>query len=301
MKNFGSTDEMAINVTTVAVEKHMTIQGSPPGAVSDMADVNDDVLYRTKESTVDSELEFTLHKLLTQDCDTGGDHDPLGFAIEKAIAEMEFPELLGDTNLDASTPQIDTKMAKGQEHLTVERILAENSLQPANQSNRKRPFVASDDQELTRNKRISRAYDTLSPESLSPFSDSESQFKHKTITSSSKANTITSRISSHEVKETPLVVEPKQGVVSAMSLPPKLTNEYTMSQVAEMKKRIINTHKLMLNFNFLKDGYSRSCTELKRALVRLKQSEYHRAQLLIENEKLKKLALNLSQKLDESE
>lgn len=76
-------------------------------------------------------------------------------------------------------------------------------------------------------------------------------------------------------------------------IPEKLTNQYTMHQVSEMKKRIINTHKLMLNFNFLKDSYAKTCVELKKSLNSLKDSEIHRAHLLLENEQLKARLLEL--------
>lgn len=74
---------------------------------------------------------------------------------------------------------------------------------------------------------------------------------------------------------------------SQLFIPEKLTKEYTMHQVSEMKKRIINTHKLLLNFNFLKDSYAKTCIELKKSLNALRDSEIHRAHLLLENEKLK--------------
>lgn len=73
----------------------------------------------------------------------------------------------------------------------------------------------------------------------------------------------------------------------------KLTNEYTMHQISEMKKRIINTHKLLLNFNFLKDSYAKTCIELKKSLNALRDSELHRAHLLLENETLKAKLLEL--------
>lgn len=76
-------------------------------------------------------------------------------------------------------------------------------------------------------------------------------------------------------------------------VPEKLTNEYTINQISEMKKRIINTHKLLLNFNFLKDSYAKTCIELKKSLNALRDSEIHRAHLLLENETLKAKLLEL--------
>ncbi len=66
-----------------------------------------------------------------------------------------------------------------------------------------------------------------------------------------------------------------------------------------MKARIINTHKLLLNFNFIKEGYARSCIQLKKTMDSLKDSEIHRAHLLVENDDLKQQILELTQKLNE--
>ncbi|QLL31901.1 hypothetical protein HG536_0C00680 [Torulaspora globosa] len=75
-------------------------------------------------------------------------------------------------------------------------------------------------------------------------------------------------------------------------------NEFTMSQVAEMKQRIINTHKLLLNFNFLKDGYARTCVEFKKAMHHLRDSEVHRAHLVQENQELRDKIAELTAKLE---
>lgn len=80
----------------------------------------------------------------------------------------------------------------------------------------------------------------------------------------------------------------------------KFGNEFTMSQVAETKQRIINTHKLLLNFNFLKDGYARTCVEFKKAMHHLRDSEIQRAHLLQENEQLKNQVAALRAKLESS-
>ncbi|EDO16862.1 hypothetical protein Kpol_1024p15 [Vanderwaltozyma polyspora DSM 70294] len=76
----------------------------------------------------------------------------------------------------------------------------------------------------------------------------------------------------------------------------KFTNEFTMKQVFEMKQRMINTHKLMLNFNLLKDSYSKTCIELKKSLVLLKDIEISRSHLIVENEQLKLELKALKQK-----
>lgn len=78
----------------------------------------------------------------------------------------------------------------------------------------------------------------------------------------------------------------------------KCSNEFTMNQVAEMKRRIINTHKLLLNFNFLKEGYARTCVEFKKVMHHLKDSEIHRAHLLQENEQLREQVAALTAQLE---
>lgn len=77
--------------------------------------------------------------------------------------------------------------------------------------------------------------------------------------------------------------------------PVVITNEYTVSQVAQMKRRIIDSHKLLLNFNVIKDNYARACVQLKRSVTALKDSEIHRAHLILENEELKKQLQALQQ------
>lgn len=62
-----------------------------------------------------------------------------------------------------------------------------------------------------------------------------------------------------------------------------------------MKRRIIDSHKLLLNFNVIKDNYARACVQLKRSVTALKDSEIHRAHLILENEELKKQLQALQQ------
>lgn len=274
------------------------------------------LIFPTRFEDQDDDLEFTLHKLLTEDHEEG-DNDALGEAIEKAIAQMEFPELLDSSSTDTSTPHSDSTTTTKQQHLTVENILANDTLLPMIEEGEMQPDVGnacSDEEPLAKKAKI--IYETLSPESLSPFSDNERQLKNNNDDNSIKTRTAgTGTITSSHTLDAPTTgttfrkprqkfqapVSQQQKVLQEIPLPPKFTNEFTMAQVSEMKKRIINTHKLILNFNFLKDGYTRSCTELKRTMVKLKQSECHRAHLLRENENLKRLVLELSEKLETKE
>ncbi|CAI4055615.1 hypothetical protein N7582_000385 [Saccharomyces uvarum] len=128
----------------------------------------------------------------------------------------------------------------------------------------------------------------LSPASISPspsLASSDTNESHLKI--ESMITNITSKIDSA-----------RQDIVSATK-PAKLTNEFTMNQISEMKARIINTHKLLLNFNFIKEGYARSCIQLKKTMDSLKDSEIHRAHLLVENDDLKQQVFELTQKLNE--
>ncbi|AMD19032.1 HBR131Cp [Eremothecium sinecaudum] len=171
-------------------------------------------------------------------------------------------------------------------------------------------------------KKAKLLYETISPESLSPLSDNSDFLKStysKTPSSTQEASHTTGSttesalctdikrklqnpgISAHGIMN-PSGQKSKvswQQDSSAHIIPPKLTNEYTMQQVTETKRRIINTHKLILNFNFLKDSYTRSCSQLKKAIFKLKTSECHRARLIKENEQLKRLALDLHNRLEE--
>ncbi|SCU89496.1 LAME_0E03884g1_1 [Lachancea meyersii CBS 8951] len=276
------------------------------------------------------DLELTLHALLTQANDPSDASDPLHCAIEKAISEMELPEMMGDTPGDwdslgdgvGNFQHID-EPTSGQisstAQLTVDRILAEHTLHSmeSKDGNKrkseeeleihedsdvklKKPTIDVAHDQLQHDKidrntpearivKASAAYETLSPASLSPTSDSESQYKHK------KHQPFALKVPTSMAAPKPTLT---QKVHKPVDAPSKFTEEYTMAQVAEVKKRIINTHKLLLNFNFLKDGYARTSVELKRTLLRLKQSEIHRAHLLQENEQLKRLVIEQSDKLD---
>ncbi|AET39256.1 Atc1p Ecym_4180 [Eremothecium cymbalariae DBVPG len=175
-------------------------------------------------------------------------------------------------------------------------------------------------------KKVKLFYDTLSPESLSPLSDNSdllkttdskgSRTRHVQLNSEARGSAATSKDGGSKCNNsltvtTPRIdintVTPKTKPLPSLSVSPsshvspgKLTDEFTMQQVTETKKRIINTHKLILNFNFLKDSYTRSCTELKRTMFKLKESESHRAGLVKENEQLKRLVLELSERLESS-
>lgn len=189
-------------------------------------------------------------------------------------------------------------------------------------------------EKLSKSAKISSVKDTdepfLSPASLSPMSalssDTIEVKNNEGDLSSPKPNNINNTAFTHKIQKqslnkrttitstTPMTssIKPndnnntfnftsKSTYYQPPMIPEKLTNQYTMHQVSEMKKRIINTHKLMLNFNFLKDSYAKSCVELKKSLNSLKDSEIHRAHLLLENEQLKARVLELeSVKKEES-
>ena len=137
----------------------------------------------------------------------------------------------------------------------------------------------------------------MSPISLSPSNSTSSESTDlrmkldaiPIISSSSHRNQQATSAGGKKAKEGPRhQSQLTETVFKQIPTPKPLTNEFTMLQVSEMKKRIINTHKLLLNFNYLKDGYARTCVELKKTLECLRDSELHRAHLLLENERLKK-------------
>ncbi|CCE62391.1 hypothetical protein TPHA_0C02380 [Tetrapisispora phaffii CBS 4417] len=140
----------------------------------------------------------------------------------------------------------------------------------------------------------------LSPASLSPTStdeerdsnvnnnDDKVELKSK-ATEAQPVKLSTAEITKHVRQQKVLNKKDKSSQpLQIIETPKKLTNAFTMNQVSEMKQRIINTHKLLLNFNLLKDSYAKTCVEMKNALVNLKDAEIHRAHLLIENENLKR-------------
>ncbi|CUS22117.1 LAQU0S04e08592g1_1 [Lachancea quebecensis] len=284
--------------------------GSQVKARIDHSDVEQ--LVKLEPNLNDHELELTLHTLLTQANDNPDVDDPLHHALEKVISEMELPEMMVGPAAGWGPLEPDQdSVLESPTHLTVENILAGDSLHNYDARGKKRTYDDAENEHETErdplcdvrprepNPALQNVYETLSPESLSPISDSG--YKQKTAHPAGPAAVVS-------VGARPM---PKPASVAQSTYqngtekkhkpaepPSKLTNEFTMLQVADVKKRIINTHKLMLNFNFLKDGYARTCVELKRTLLRLKQSEVHRAQLLQENERLKRLVIEQNDKLE---
>lgn len=238
-----------------------------------------------------------MHTLLTQANDPPEGGEQLNHALEKVISEMELPEMLmGSTSgwgpLEQDDDQDQIQTTEAPEHLTVENILAGDALHGYTGRSRKRAYEDEDAEHgQEADPTLQNVYETLSPASLSPISDPG--YKQK------GSHAATPAASAKPVFKEPHTSHgPAQKVHKPAEAPAKLTNEFTMLQVADVKRRIINTHKLMLNFNFLKDGYSRTCVELKRTLLRLKQSEIHRTRLLQENEQLKRLVIEQNEKLN---
>lgn len=269
-------------------------------------------LVKLEPNLNDHELELTLHTLLTQANENPDADDPLHHALEKVISEMELPEMMVGPAAGWGPLEPDQdSVLESPTHLTVENILAGDALHNYGARGKKRAYDDQENEDETGrdplcdahvrepNTALQNVYETLSPESLSPISDSG--YKQKSAHPAAPA-----AVARVDGRPTPKPASAVQSTVpngtekkhTPAEPPSKLTNEFTMLQVADVKKRIINTHKLMLNFNFLKDGYARTCVELKRTLLRLKQSEVHRAQLLQENERLKRLVIEQNNKLE---
>lgn len=252
----------------------------------------------------DNVFALELQKIIQEEANNG-EHDVLGEAI--ATVDVELPELSG-----SSTPGLvfghEKLMAVGRStqsgsDLTVEHILGEMELDNdddqeftdrlksllCDTDGLKRAYEDELGLDSVSKKKQKSIYETLSPpESMSPLSD-----KNEIRALSCERNDLDKDISLAKRKIN------SQKMLKQVPLPPKLTNEFAMTQVAEMKKRIINTHKLILNFNFLKDGYARTCNELRKSVIKLKDSEYDRARLVKENQDLKRLVLELSKQLNE--
>ena len=278
-----------------------------------------------------SNIESTLHRLLSGPDDPFGDDDAAALfgsdsdnddnspgtglvhtsedverAMESVINSIGSNDLI-DTNFlnekqlsldailgDGTHPDVGLDMGNLLGDFPEGKRTLEETTEDGNNQQIKRPKVEKSIKEIRIFKKTDEPF--MSPASLSPSSsnspaNSDSQMKLESIALTNLQ------------QEKTLVVPKRAAVVvpekPQLVVPEKNTNEFTMLQVADVKKRIINTHKLILNFNFLKDGYARTCVELKKAMGCLKDSELHRAQLMAENEHLKKQLAALSKVKEE--
>lgn len=257
------------------------------------------------KAEADNTFALELQKIIQQE--TGQSKDPNHDVLAEALAtvdvdlpdvsNMSSPGLVYATEKRTEAPITDNKNSD----LTVEHILGDsqvgneeddvftkklNSLL-CDTNDIKRRYEEDTEHQQSSNKKQKSVYETLSPpESVSPLSDKSETQQGKESNTEKDYLLLRRKVASPKfLKQAPL--------------PPPLTNEFTMRQVSEMKKRIINTHKLILNFNFLKDGYARTCEELSKTVIKLKDSEFDRARLVKENQDLKKLVLQLSKQLAE--
>ncbi|AQZ17302.1 ATC1 (YDR184C) [Zygosaccharomyces parabailii] len=241
------------------------------------------------EPLTHTDLERTLHQLLTVETsyDNGGKVTNVGELSDSEIIQGK--------------------------HLTLESILNGSDialeLDPDADNNDRKRICTDNDQTLPSKKRnyvVTAGYDQhlnlLSPVSLSPSStDDSTQRTYAGPPSSSGLRNGSQELDSPAIHEkaaeqahTSQALEQNKGSVAT-------TNAFTMAQVLETKKRIINTHKLILNFNFLKDGYARTCVEFKKSMHSLRDSEIRRAHLMEENEELRNKIKELTEKLDRQE
>ncbi|SMN19850.1 similar to Saccharomyces cerevisiae YDR184C ATC1 Nuclear protein, possibly involved in regulation of cation stress responses and/or in the establishment of bipolar budding pattern [Maudiozyma saulgeensis] len=279
------------------------------------------------EDTQEHMLESALHQLLT-DSDDPFKEDPsnpftndsaLDFnqedtdrehstsetdierAIESAITNMNNTDIIDASLLNDKQLSLDTILGENT-HTTDMDMHLTDLLGTNNTKKRSIDGVTEekDHSELQKQKKTKteknikdiRIYKTtdepfLSPASLSPSSTLSSENNETQIKLESLP------ITSYNKKKQKKIIGKGKTLTSETlkadtPIPDKYTNEFTMTQVTDIKKRIVSTHKLILNFNFLKDGYARTCVELKKAMMCLKDSEIHRAHLLTENEQLKK-------------
>lgn len=292
------------------------------------------VEIRPTEESQDTNIESTLHRLLSGSDDpfgdddaaelfgSDGDDDNNSLSTEPVHTPNEIEKAMASVIAHIqSNDMIDTELLNDKQ-LSLDAILGEGShvdadldmgnflgdFQPqgkrpleddepgTNQNDEqiKRPKVQKTIKEIRIFKKTNEPF--MSPASLSPSSSTSPANSDAPIKLDSIALTNLQQEKSLVVpKKTSIVVPEKVQLV----VPEKNTNEFTMHQVADVKKRIINTHKLILNFNFLKDGYARTCVELKKAMSCLKDSELHRAHLMAENEHLKRKLAALSNPIKE--
>ncbi|CAB4253933.1 similar to Saccharomyces cerevisiae YDR184C ATC1 Nuclear protein, possibly involved in regulation of cation stress responses and/or in the establishment of bipolar budding pattern [Maudiozyma barnettii] len=280
------------------------------------------------EEGQDHMLESALHQLLTDSDDPfqedpsnpftndptmvfnqndtehehSNDETDIERAIESAITNMNNTDIIDASLLNDKQLSLDTILGENTHAADMDMHLTD--LLGTNNNMKKRSIDNLDDEittlEIEKKKKVKtqknikdiRIYKTtdepfLSPASLSPSStlspeNSETQIKLESLPITSYNKKKQKKIASKGKTLT------SETLKADIPIPDKYTNEFTMTQVTDIKKRIVSTHKLILNFNFLKDGYARTCVELKKAMMCLKDSEIHRAHLLTENEQLKK-------------
>lgn len=267
--------------------------------------INEDAEFDKTDS--DNTFALELQKIIQQETNGGKvQDDVLAEAIATVDVDLPYlsnvssPGLVYGTNKQSEHPQ---SHGGKDSDLTVEHILGdlqsgtEDDKEFTDRLNRllcapdslKRGFSGDMEIDIPSNKKRKSVYETLSPpESMSPLSDKNDAQQNRDLNTHKDFSAMKRKINS-------------QRMLKQVPLPPKLTNEFTMTQVAEMKKRVINTHKLILNFNFLKDGYARSCEELSKTVVKLKDSEFDRARLVKENQDLKRMVLEMSKQLNEKQ
>ncbi|SCV04711.1 LAMI_0H18470g1_1 [Lachancea mirantina] len=289
----------------------MKVQQPCPRTV-EIEDVDQESFLKREDLDHDADLELTLHKLLTQGhqestaVSEAHQHDlaegsyEFENAIEKAITEMEMPDLHEESR---ESRMGSTVAEQSINSLTVENILKETMLHGIPLLPQKRTFEDSHGQGQMQQgiRKTGTLYESLSPESLSPFSDNGSLERlkkdGKDVMSGSKSVARGMKVSPSA--ETKRIGDTHQEIVGEGTRP--MTKEFLAAQVAETKRRMISTHKLLLNFNFLRDAYAKSCIDLKKSVTKLKESECRRAHLLQENEQLKSLVIQLSQKANRTQ
>lgn len=247
---------------------------------------------------------------------TGTDEGDIDKAIESAISNMNNGDIIDATILNDKQLSLDTILGDTNHveemdlHLTdilgttnpkkrsIEESDSKNNLETEEEKNKKRRTQRTI-KEIRIYKNTEEPF--LSPASLSPSSslspeNSETNIKLESLPLNTFERKKQIRKPTNKNNNRAVITETKQSEIPS---PAKYTKEFTMKQVSDMKRRIINSHKLILNFNFVKDGYARTCVELKKAMNCLKDSEIHRTHLLAENEQLKKQVNDLKKQLQE--
>lgn len=266
---------------------------------SDMKKLEDDNKNNNQNHADDK--PFTLDNILGEDQNSnmGFELDELDFSEPNSAHKINNGDNEADFNLKRKFDEIDvnlqdfeklTKSAKiSSIKETDEPFLSPASLSPMS-------ALSSDTNEAKNND------SNLSSPKPNNINNNNTAFTHKiqkqslnkkNIVTSTTTTTVPTKFIKPNDTSSTFNSASKSAFYQPPMIPEKLTNQYTMHQVSEMKKRIINTHKLMLNFNFLKDSYAKTCVELKKSLNSLKDSEIHRAHLLLENEQLKARLLEL--------
>lgn len=126
---------------------------------------------------------------------------------------------------------------------------------------------------------------------LSPISLSPSSVIHEDSNADTENNN--TQIKIEEIENPPTVTQIKTDTK------PTKEDEFNIlaKNIQDMKRRILTTNELLLNFTYVKNSYSKISVNFKNSIKLLQKSELDRTHLISKNKSLKKDIANLTDKL----